>query len=240
MAQGTAFLIMPFGRKAGPDGKDIDFDRVYRDYLEPAVEAAGLRPRRADAERRGGSIHADMFQDLLIAELVIADLTIDNPNVWYEIGVRHALRASGTVLTFALRSKLPLDLNGQRMVRYTLTNGAPDPANLAEELVALTAAITTTLGAWKGRKASPVYAQLPNLREPDWKSLKVGDINEIWHALEVWEGRIRIARQRQRPGDILLLAEETPNRSLELDALRTAAKALIDLNRPLYALDTLK
>jgi tetratricopeptide (TPR) repeat protein len=181
-----------------------------------------------------------MFQDLLMAELVVADLTVDNPNVWYEIGVRHALRTSGAVLTFALRSRLPFDLNGQRMLHYTLTDGVPDPATLATECAALTEAITATLAAWKGRKASPVYAQLPNLREPDWKSLKVGDVNEFWQALETWQGRIRIAQQRQRPGDILLLAEETPNRSLELEALHTAAKALIDLNRPRYALDTLK
>ena len=40
-----------------------------------------------------------MFQDLLLAEFVVADLTMDNPNVWYEIGVRHALRAGGTVMT---------------------------------------------------------------------------------------------------------------------------------------------
>ncbi len=95
------------------------------------------------------------------------------------------------------------------------------------------------MAAWKGRKASPVYAQLPNLREPDWKSLKVGEVNELWEALEAWQERIGVARKRQRPGDILLLAEETPNRSLELEALQTAANALIDLNRPRYALDTL-
>lgn len=240
MSQGTGFLIMPFGRKPGPDGKHIDFDRIYEDYLRPAVEAAGLRPHRADAERRGGSIHADMFQDLLMAEIVVAELTIDNPNVWYEIGVRHALRASGAVLTYSLRDRLPFDLNGQRMLRYSLTDGVPEPASLPAERAALTEAITATLEAWKGRKASPVYAQLPNLREPDWKSLKVGDVNEFWRALEAWQGRVRVAQQRERPGDILLLAEETPNRSLELEALRTAAKALIDLNRPLYALDTLK
>jgi tetratricopeptide (TPR) repeat protein len=240
MSQGTAFLVMPFGRKPGPDGNDIDFDRVYLDYLKPAVEAAGLRPHRADAERRAGSIHADMFQDLLMAEMVVADLTVDNPNVWYEIGVRHALRASGAILTFALRSKLPFDLNGQRMLYYTLTDGVPDPAKLAAECAALTEAITATLAAWKERKASPVYAQLPSLREPDWKSLKVGDVNEFWQALEKWQKRIEVAQHGQRPGDILLLAEETPNRSLELEALRTAAKALIDLNRSRYALDTLK
>jgi len=54
--------------------------------------------------------------------------------------------------------------------------------------------MAATLAAWKGRKASPVYAQLPNLREPDWKSLKVGDVNEFWQALEKWQGRIRVAQ----------------------------------------------
>jgi tetratricopeptide (TPR) repeat protein len=240
MAQGTAFVVMPFGRKPGPDGKDIDFNRVYQDYLKPAVEQAGLRAHRADAEQRSGSIHSDMFQDLLMAEMVVADLTIDNPNVWYEIGVRHALRASGAVLTYSLRSRLPFDLNGQRMLPYTLADGAPDPAKLPDEIKALTESILATMAAWKGRKASPVYAQLPNLKEPDWKTLKVGEVNELWEALEAWQERIGVARKRQRPGDILLLAEETPNRSLELEALRTAAKALIDLNRPRYALDTIE
>ena len=240
MSKGVAFIVMPFGLKPGPDGKNIDFNRVYEEYLKPAVEAAGLRPHRADAERRGGSIHADMFQDLLMAEMVVADLTVDNPNVWYEIGVRHALRASGAVLTYALRDRLPFDLNGQRMMRYTMIEGAPAPAKVEDERKSLTEAIVATMAAWKGRKASPVYMQLPNLREPDWKSLKVGDVNEFWQALEAWQGRIRVAQQRQRPGDILLLADETPNRSLELEALQTAAKALIEMNRPRYALETLE
>src|SRR4051812_993432 len=181
--QGRAFIVMPFGRKKAPDGSEIDFDEIYTGLLKPAVEAAGLRPHRADSERRGGSIHADMFQDLLLAEFVVADLTIDNPNVWYEIGVRHALRSSGAVLTYALRDRLPFDLAGQRMQRYTIKGGQPDPDKLEQERDGLTAAIKATLGAWRGRKASPVYAQLPNLQEPDWKTLKVGDVNEFWQAL---------------------------------------------------------
>jgi hypothetical protein len=102
----------------------------------PAVEAAGLAPHRADAERRAGSIHADIFQDLLITEFVLADLTIDNPNVWYEIGVRHALRASGVVMTYALRDRLPFDLAGQRMIRYSLKSSVPDPETLEAERTA--------------------------------------------------------------------------------------------------------
>src|ERR1043166_2321856 len=182
-----AFVIMPFGKKKAPDGTEIDFDAIYAGLLAPAVEASGLKPHRADAERRGGSIHADMFQDLLLAEFVVADLTIDNPNVWYEIGVRHALKASGAVLTYALRDRLPFDIAGKRMQRYTLTNGRLDPDKVDGERTALTGMIAATLGDWRGRRASPVYQQLPNLKEPDWKSLKVGDVNEFWQALDEWQ-----------------------------------------------------
>src|SRR4051812_13913470 len=121
-----AFIIMPFGKKKAPDGTEIDFDAVYHQLLEPAVKAAGLAPHRADADRRGGSIHADMFQDLLLAEFVVADLTLDNANVWYEVGVRHALRSRGVVLTYALRDRLPFDIAGQRMARYSLKDGKLD------------------------------------------------------------------------------------------------------------------
>ncbi len=231
-----AFVIMPFGRKKAPDGSEIDFDAVYAKLLAPAVQSAGLQPRRADAERRGGSIHADMFQELLLAEFVVADLTLDNPNVWYEIGVRHALRQSGAVLTYALRDRLPFDIAGQRMQRYTLLNGDVDPAKVDAERKALTEMIAATLGDWRGRRSSPVYQQLPNLVEPDWKSLKVGSVNEFWQGLEDWESRIEILRRKQRPGDILVLAEETPNRVLEFEALRKAARSLLQLNHPRYAL----
>src|SRR4051812_4373642 len=164
-----AFVITPFGEKKAPGGTAIDFDSIYRDLFAPAIAAAGLAPHRADADRRGGSIHLDMFQDLLLAEFVVADLTLDNPNVWYEIGVRHALRAGGAILTYALRDRLPFDIAGQRMQRYTLTDGKLDPNLIEAERTELTHAIEATLGSWRGRRASPVYQQIPSLREPDWK-----------------------------------------------------------------------
>ena len=235
-----AFVIMPFGKKKLADGTEVDCDDIYKRLLAPAITAAGLEPHRADADRRGGSIHLDMFQDLLLAEFVVADLTMDNPNVWYEIGVRHALRAGGTVMTYAARDRLPFDIAGQRMQRYTLKEGKLDPAALKDERKAITEAIEATLGAWRGRRASPVYQTIPSLKEPDWKTLKVGDVNEYWEALENWQRRVEVARRKQRPGDILVLAEETSNSLLEFEALRTAAKALLDLKRPLYALSILE
>src|SRR5687768_8147319 len=93
-----AFVVMPFGSKPGVDGQMINFNRVYDEYIRPALTAAEPEPFRADQEMRAGDIRTDMFQELLVADLVVADLTIDNPNVWYELGVRHALRARGVVI----------------------------------------------------------------------------------------------------------------------------------------------
>lgn len=237
---GRCFVVMPFGSKPGPDGP-IDFDAVYERLLRPAIAAAGLRPHRADAEARAGSIHDDMFQDLLLAEFVVADLTVDNPNVWYEIGVRHALRAAGAVLTYgSARERLPFDIAGQRCLRYAMTAGAPDEAALEKDRGALAAMIRATLEAWRERKGSPVYQSLPFLQEPDWKSLRVGDANAFWQQLEAWQDRVEVARRKGRAGDVLTLAEETPNRLLAFEALRAAAEALRALNRPVYGLTTVR
>src|SRR4051812_45199588 len=86
------FVAMPFGTKEG-----IDFNRVYSDLIRPSLMSQGLEVIRADEELRAGDIRSDMFQELLLADVVIADLSLDNANVWYELGVRHALRARGVI-----------------------------------------------------------------------------------------------------------------------------------------------
>ena len=69
-----AFVVSPFGVKPGLDKSPIDFDSVYSELIKPALLDAGLEAFRADLEQRAGSIHSDMFQELLLADLVIADL----------------------------------------------------------------------------------------------------------------------------------------------------------------------
>ena len=127
-ARPHAFVAMPFGSKPGPDGKPIDFNRVYSEYIHPALESAGLEPFRADEEIRAGNIIADMFQELLVADLVVADLTIENPNVWYELGVRHALRARGVVILCGGRVTSAFDIYTDRKLRYELKDGRQIPS----------------------------------------------------------------------------------------------------------------
>src|SRR6266478_4733625 len=100
-----AFVAIPFGTKEG-----INFNIVYNEYIKPALTNAEFEVFRADEEQRAGDIRTDMFQELLLADLVVVDLSIDNPNVWYELGVRHGLRSRGVIQIQCKRDYMPFDL----------------------------------------------------------------------------------------------------------------------------------
>jgi tetratricopeptide (TPR) repeat protein len=232
-----AFIAMPFGIKADADGQPADFNRICDELLKPALEDAGCEVFRADDEERAGDIRADMFQELLVADLVLADLTVDNPNVWYELGVRHALRARGVVLTMGPRTTKVFDVGPDRKFKYRLKDGAPDPATLAEDRAALAAMARATLDASVKRKLSPVYTLLPHLKEPDWRSLLIKDDNEFGDDYARWRSRLEVAVRKNRAGDILVLADETPTRALWLEAKCEAGRALQSLKQYRFALE---
>jgi tetratricopeptide (TPR) repeat protein len=123
------FVDMPFGQK--PDLKSgvvVDFDQIYNEAIKPAIEECELEALRGDEELTGGIIHSAMFARLLLAEFVVADLTLANANVFYELGIRHAAKPFTTVPIFANISALPFDVALVRAVGYQLENG-----KLAEE-----------------------------------------------------------------------------------------------------------
>jgi tetratricopeptide (TPR) repeat protein len=232
-----AFVAMPFGSKPGPDGTVIDFNRVYTEYIKPAIEAAGLVVFRADEEQRAGSILTDMFQELLMADLVVADLTLDNPNVWYELGVRHALRARGVILVQGPRESQPFDIYTERKLRYGLAAGGPDPKTLAADIDRLRRMVSETMATSTRRKVSPVFQLIPNLHQPEWRELLLSQRNEFSEAHSEWARRMEVARQKNRPGDILVLADEAPVRALRLEGKRTAGNALLKLRHFDFALE---
>jgi hypothetical protein len=115
------FVLMPFGKKPAGDGRLVDFDSIYELLIKPAVVAAGLEPLRADEEMTGGVIHKPMFERLILCEYAVADLTMANANVFYELGVRHAVRQASTVLLFAQGiGQLPFDVAPLRAIPYQL------------------------------------------------------------------------------------------------------------------------
>lgn len=128
---------MPFGTKAEPGGpREVDFDLLYRRCVKPAAEEAEVDVIRADEETLAGIVHKTMYERLLLAEIVIADLTFANANVFYELGVRHAARPRSTILIFAKVGQLPFDVAPVRAIPYELDSdgGLVDPVALRTAL----------------------------------------------------------------------------------------------------------
>lgn len=138
MSKQTCFIDMPFGNKVDPkSGVTIDFDQIYEAAIRPAIEDAGLQCIRGDREVTGGLIHTAMFARLLIAEFVVADMTTANPNVFYELGVRHAAKPYTTIPIFSTLGAPPFDVNGVRAIPYELTDGklAPEAAQALRKAI---------------------------------------------------------------------------------------------------------
>jgi len=136
MAGPMCFVLMPFGKKADAAGKVIDFDAVYHDLIGPAIEDALMRPLRADEELRGGIIHKPMFERLIVCDFAVADLTTANANVFYELGVRHALRPASTVLLRGGDSRMPFDVGPLRAITYELSaTGKPKGTSKTRALI---------------------------------------------------------------------------------------------------------
>lgn len=158
------FVLMPFGRKPAPNGAVIDFDRVYLELIQPAVLAAELEPLRADEETIGGGIHKPMFERLILCPYAVADLTLANANVFYELGIRHSFKPFGNVTVVAKDSHLPFDVQMYRVVAYVLgADGAPEPAHVENTRQAISRLLAE---ARKGRYDSPVFKLLDRLEPP--------------------------------------------------------------------------
>lgn len=112
------FILMPFGTKKDKNGNEIDFNKIYEEFIKPSIVAASLEPIRADEEFVGGIIHKPMYERLMLCEYAVADLSILNPNVYYELGIRHAIRPHSTITIFEDTSALPFDTNFLRSLPY--------------------------------------------------------------------------------------------------------------------------
>lgn len=147
----TCFVAMPFGKKSPPGTADasVDFDVIFG-IIKSAVKAADLECIRADYEINGGFIHRSMYERLILAEYVIADLTFANPNVTYEVGLRHGGSIRPTLLIAGKNDsfgRLPFDFGPLRVIQYDIEN---DGHLTPESAVSLGMALRTQLSAARG------------------------------------------------------------------------------------------
>jgi tetratricopeptide (TPR) repeat protein len=232
-----AFVIMPFGKKKGADGSIYDFNTIYSLLIKPTLEMAGFEAFRADEETTSGDILTDMFQELLLADLCLVDMSIDNANVFYELGIRHAFRKRGIVHIQAGRAYMPFDIFNVRTIPYHITpDGVPDPDFLEKDKAAIARVTRDTWASDPDAIHSPVFNILTNLAEPDRRSLRTPLATGFWREYNEWRQRVAIARRQKRIGDILLLTEEISNPLIKEEALGEAGSALRNMDRNELAL----
>ena len=115
----TCFVIIGYGQK--PDfetGRTIDLDKTYDNLIKPVFTDLKIECFRAKDIRHTGIIDVPMYEWIYKADFVIADISTLNPNVLYELGVRHALRPNTTIVISEDQTKYPFDLNHTIITKY--------------------------------------------------------------------------------------------------------------------------
>jgi O-acetyl-ADP-ribose deacetylase (regulator of RNase III) len=199
------FIIMPYGTKADANGNPIDFDNVYREVFIEPVESMGFQAVRSDEITQAGSIHREMFARIAADDLVIVDITTGNPNVFYELGVRHALKPSVTILTKARGTVVPFNIQDQRIIEYPSSSGS-----FAEARSQIRAFIKAGLASYE--PDSPIFTILQDARK-DWKRERITALEERSYRMRAEPGKqisIITGDIRQWPGiDVWVNSENT-------------------------------
>lgn len=211
MPRPICFMVMPYGTKdtqttAEKAPAKIDFDALWLKAYEPLLNELGYEPVRADQDV-GASILHEMLERLYFSDLVLADMTIPNGNVYYELGVRHACKQTGCVLSAADWSKPLFDVAQMRRLTYPLPEGTISDATaevirnkLKDGIPALQAG------------DSPVYQILPgfpNQIDPT----RASSMRKALTTLSAFQAKVRAVRcapTHQRTAMALSLRNENP------------------------------
>lgn len=186
------FVAMPFGKKPAIGNVTVNFDSVYESVILPSVLNADLQPIRADEEKVGGIIHKPMFERLILCEYAIADLSTANANVFYELGIRHAVRPWSTILVFADGlMQNPFDLAPMRAIPYKLMgNGEPEKNDVAKSLL-----VDRLLEAQRMKaKDSPVFQLVEGF--PDIQHIKTDVFRDRVRYSEEYKEKLQQVRKQ--------------------------------------------
>lgn len=109
---------MPFGEKTDIAGKTIKFDDIYEHFIKDSIKEAGLSPVRCDELGEAGVIHRKMIEHIWATDVAVVDISLLNPNVFYELGVRHTLRKCVTILIRRKGTNLPFNIANLSVIEY--------------------------------------------------------------------------------------------------------------------------
>lgn len=209
----VCFMIMPYGRKAtqaepGRGPAEIDFNALWDRGYVPTIKSLGYEPVRADQDT-GALIVGQMLERLYFADLVLADMTIANGNVYYEVGIRHAAQKTGCVLLAADWSKQLFDVVQMRTVRYPLPEGNITEATAAAMQAAIRDGITSLcVGISPMHQSIPGYPTNVDLRKATSMRGQLAELAVF--QTKVRSVRVAPAAERMRRAQELIATEGRP------------------------------
>jgi hypothetical protein len=171
---------MGFGTKTDfESGRALNLNMSYLNMIKPVVEAAGLECVRADEITHSGMIDVPMYEQLLNADVVVADLSTSNSNAFYELGIRHALRPSTTIIVSEDGNKFPFDLNHMLVRKYHHLGEDIGASEATRFKGLLTSAIQEILAKNPVDHDSLVYTILHDLMPPGLQKIQAAVEEEI-------------------------------------------------------------
>lgn len=258
--QPHVFVVMPFGVKEAQSATPavgntpekpaikISFDEVYYLLIEPALTKAGFVPFRADQEPGAGDIRTDMYFELVTADVILADISILNANVFYELGVRHGVAPRGVLMIHGGWARRPFDVAPDRTFDYDgkLFGTKEEDRNeewqkrLDAEVDKLGRTLRSAMDVDEQTIGSPVYKELVGLKPVDWSGIKTARAKYFGDVFVDLKARVEVAKLNGWPGDILTLAEDAPTRFHQGSLLWEAAYSLSHMERFQAALPVLE
>lgn len=174
----NCFVIMPF---------EGWFNSYYEKIYLPAIKEAGIIAIRADDLNRVGNIVNDIWKKTKEADIILADLTGQNPNVFYELGLAHAMSKPVIIITASI-DDVPFDLRSQRVIEFD--KNLPNWGNKLKEKIIVTL---------KEVLRSPIDDELPVFNEePEAHQVKLSpEENEILELKNVLDS---LKREEERGG----------------------------------------
>jgi tetratricopeptide (TPR) repeat protein len=258
--QPRVFVVMPFnvkeaqsatpatGNEPAKPAIHISFDEVYNLLIKPALTKAGCIPFRADEESGAGDIRTDMYFELVTADVILADISILNANVFYELGVRHGVAPRGVLMIHGGWARRPFDVAPDRTFDYNgrlfaIRKEERDDAwqtQLNGEIDQMMNAVRNALAVDEQTIGSPVYKELVGLKPADWSNIQTARAKYFGEVFADWKSRVEVAKLNGLPGDILTLADDAPTRFHRVQLLWQAADALCSMHLFKAALSVLK
>lgn len=202
-----AFVAMPFGEKLYKRRK-VDCDATFDKVIVPVLEDADLAWEREDRRLDAGIIHIGMIERLGNAHIVVVDTITENPNVFYELGLRHAFADKTTILLGPKGTSPPFDTRPIRHFSYRLA-GTRIADGEALEAIGDLQRVFDQGRLQQARRDSPVFEffDLPT-RSPASRLRLRGEGDHVGQLLADLHERVDHAADRGAVEELDRLAEE--------------------------------